>query len=164
MGYLDNIIDYEGIVNLKANYKTIYAFNKPTIPIKININDGGEVGKLEITRYFEIIKNKPIEIKIFESGSVAEQKLKKHEHEEIINTKEEYNYILKRYCQACKFMHDDSISEAKKENYKKKFDEVEHAYSCIYTKARYYNLIESGREPYFLNEYDKPNYINEVKP
>lgn len=163
MGYLDNIIDYEGVINLKANYKTIYAINNPLIPIKININDNGEVGKLEITRYFEIINNKPIEIKIFQSGSVADQKLKRQE--EIINTKEEYNRILKRYCQASKFMLDDNIADEKKEKYKNKFDEIENDYSCIYTKAKYYNLIESGREPYFKNNYDEPNYIKwAVKP
>lgn len=165
MGYLDNIIDCEGLINLKANYKTIYAFNNPLTPIKININDDGEIGKLDITtRYFEIIKNKPIEIKIFKSGSIAEQKLKEHEYEEIRNIKKDYNDILKRYCQACKFMHNDNIPEEKKEKYKNKFDEVEHDYNCIYNKAKYYNLIESGREPYFLNNYDEPNYISEVKP
>jgi len=139
VGYLDTVLNYKP----RTNYKTIYSFEAPTISYKIDINDLEEIAKLKITRYFEIINNKPVEVKIFGIDSLADQKInKKITIRKIVD---EYNILVRRINKAIEYMDNENVAEETKEKCLGEFEKLSSEVNCLYLKLINYGIFDKER-------------------
>jgi hypothetical protein len=136
---MNNVLNYKQ----RANYKTIYSFEAPTISYEVDINDLEQIAKLKLTRYFEIINNKPVEVKIFGIGSLADQEINKKITIRIII--DEYNVLVRRVNKAIAYMDNENIPEEAKEKCLGEFKKLSNEVNCLYLKLINYGIFNKER-------------------
>jgi hypothetical protein len=142
MGYLDNVLNYSP----RSDYRTVYSFETPTMPIKIDVNNIEEVSKLKLSRYFEIKNNKPIEIMVYGKDSVMDQKLKRCIT--VKKLKEEYNILLTRCLKAEKYINNTDFEGKEKQlkNAITGFDKLSNELNDLYNRFILEGIFQKDRE------------------